>query len=120
MDKKDINERFLIVVNKLLLDEKLNKAKIADKLNISRSKFSEILNKRMNAGIDSIALLCEHYNISSQWILLGTGDMFLTDDAPPCDKLDGKDLKYLIDKIITQAEEIGKLRHQLATLQKDQ
>ena len=112
MDKDRINERFLTAVHTILSAKTVNKTAFANSLNITPSKFSEILNQRMKAGIDTIALLCYHYNVSTQWILLGIGDIFSLSDAGIKDK----DLTHLINKVIEQAEEIGRLRQQLDTL----
>lgn len=72
--KSIINQRFIDSVYFIIsLNKEYNKAKIAFELNMSPSKFSEILNKRMSIGIDSIALFCEKFNVSSDWLLLGRG-----------------------------------------------
>ncbi len=75
MEKNDINGRFVEAINTLLKDKGLTKASIAQSLGIKPSKFSEILNGRMNVGTDTIALLCENFSFSAAWILLGKGNM---------------------------------------------
>lgn len=77
MDKSFINSRFLEVIN-LLISSKIakNKAEISSNLGISASKFSEILNERMLAGIDLFAKISEIYNISADWLLTGRGEVF--------------------------------------------
>jgi phage repressor protein C with HTH and peptisase S24 domain len=72
--KEAINQRFIDTVFYLLKQHKdLNKSKIASEIEIQPSKFSEILNKRMNIGVDSIVLFCEKFSISVEWLLTGKG-----------------------------------------------
>jgi phage repressor protein C with HTH and peptisase S24 domain len=72
--KEAINQRFIDTVYYLIAEKKdLNKSKIASEIEIQPSKFSEILNKRMNIGIDSIVLFCEKFSISVEWLLTGKG-----------------------------------------------
>jgi len=77
MDKVEINDRFIAAINSLLKDKGLSKTSIAASLGVKPSKFSEILNNRMNAGTDMIALLCELYSFSAIWILNGRGPMLV-------------------------------------------
>lgn len=77
MDKTEINERFIAAINSLLKDKGLSKTGVAASLGVKPSKFSEILNNRMNAGTDIIALLCETYSFSAIWILNGRGPMLM-------------------------------------------
>ena len=74
----DINERVINAIN-IILSSKIesNKAELAGKLGVKPTKFSEILNKRMKAGMDIIQKLCDEYNVSADWIITGRGDMFL-------------------------------------------
>ena len=67
MDKADINKRFIAAIESLLQDRGLTKIKVAQSLGIKPAKFSEILNNRMNAGVDLIADLCEQYSYSASW-----------------------------------------------------
>lgn len=73
-----INERVIEVI-KLILSSKIesSKAELAEKLGVKPAKFSEILNKRMKAGMDIIQKLCDEYNVSADWIITGRGDMLL-------------------------------------------
>jgi transcriptional regulator with XRE-family HTH domain len=60
-----------------MISEKIEttKAGIAQKLGLKTNTFSEILNNRMNVGTDIVSILCETYNISSDWLLTGRGEM---------------------------------------------
>ena len=72
MSKEDIKKRTIKAIDWLLnSDRNLSKAILASELNTKPSKFSEILNGRMNAGTDIMSLLCEKYGISSHWLLTG-------------------------------------------------
>lgn len=76
MIKNIVNQRFIDCVNFLIKTKKApSKSFLAEKFNISTSKFSEILNKRMNVGIDLLIVLASDFNISSDWLLTGEGSM---------------------------------------------
>lgn len=75
IEKIEINNRFIYAIDTLLQDKGLTKTNIANSLGIKPSKFSEILNGRMNVGIDTLALLCEKYSFNPIWLLLGKGDV---------------------------------------------
>lgn len=76
MNKEDINIRFVEAVNHLLNSHiASSKADLATTFGIKPSKFSEILNYRMNIGTDLAAILCSSYNINSNWLLTGEGSM---------------------------------------------
>lgn len=74
--KELINQRFIESVN-FLISSKIakNKAEIADKLKIARSKISEILNGRMSIGIDDLANYIIIYNLNSEWFFTGKGEI---------------------------------------------
>lgn len=80
MKKEEINIRFVDVVNYLLNSDTIaSKADLATVLGIKPSKLSEILNFRMNIGTDLAAILCHTYNINSNWLLTGEGNMLRTE-----------------------------------------
>ena len=86
MGKKEINERTLQAINQIIHDiPSLTKGKFAEECGIGASKFSEILNGRMQAGADIMSTLVENYQISSYWLLTGQGDMFVKDVNPAAD-----------------------------------
>lgn len=72
--KTDINQRFIDAVE-YIISEKIEQKKsiISKKLGISPSKFSEILKKRMSVGLETVAIFCDIYNISTDWLLMGKG-----------------------------------------------
>ena len=72
-----INERVIEAIN-FILSSKIepNKAELAEKLGVKPAKFSEVLNKRMKAGMDIIQKLCIDYKISADWLITGEGTMY--------------------------------------------
>ena len=77
MKKEQINSRTIGAISALLeQDSALTKTALASSLNVKPAKFSEILNGRMMAGADMMALLCSEYNISASYLLTGEGTMF--------------------------------------------
>lgn len=125
MGKEQINSRVITAVGVVLDTHKeLTKTAIAKMLGIKPSTFTEILKGRMNASSDLMALLTSNYGVSATWLLVGTGEMFVSEEPQPqnsssaepmVDKLLG-----IIDKkddiIRQQAEDIGQLRAELAQL----
>ena len=83
MEKEQINSRTIGAINTLLeQDITLTKTALATSLNVKPAKFSEILNGRMMAGADMMALLCSEYNISASYLLTGEGNMFKEENPP--------------------------------------
>ena len=85
-----INERVIEAINYILSSKiESSKAEFAEKLGVKPAKFSEILNKRMKAGMDIIQKLCIDYEISADWLITGGGSMQRADTtvmsgtAPP-------------------------------------
>lgn len=132
-EKADINNRFIYAINTLLQDKGLTKTSIANSLGIKPSKFSEILNGRMNAGTDTLALLCDQFSFNTEWLLLGRGSVLTQGEIKGRSKpsiaipklpdfpmtsegvcemfltlMEDKDLRYK-----KQAEEVGKLKEQI-------
>lgn len=143
LTKDEINGRFHVAVNAILQKNLMpSKASLAESLGVKPAKFSEILNDRMKAGTDMLAIMCDYYQISPDWLLMSRGkhifretalpDYWVDDDALimelPTEKNKTKEkfaknemsvepLMDLIrekDKTIRdQAEEIGKLKARL-------
>lgn len=138
MEKTDINRRFITAINTLLKDKGLTKTGIAQSLGIKPSKFSEILNERMNVGTDTLALVCELYSFNPSWLLLGEGSMLIPGpikgrskpaisvEKLPDFPLDSEGVcKFFIQimrdkdlRFAEQAEEIGKLKARIEELER--
>ena len=74
MIKEAVNKRVIETINLLIeQDAALNKSKLAQKFKISPSKFSEILNGRMAAGIDIMYHLNQDFQIDLNWLITGAG-----------------------------------------------
>jgi phage repressor protein C with HTH and peptisase S24 domain len=81
MKKEDINARFIEAISYLMSsNQQLNKTTIASSLNAKPSKFSEILNMRMNVPAEMIAQLCDIYNVNPTWLLTGKGKIVTNSD----------------------------------------
>ncbi|MDR0970742.1 MAG: hypothetical protein LBM67_09430 [Lentimicrobiaceae bacterium] len=74
--KSMINKRFVEAIKIVISTQKIRKGTIADSVNISKSKLSEILNQRMNVSSDLVATFCEKYHFSPNWIITGKGTMY--------------------------------------------
>ena len=81
MSKEQINSRVLTAVS-IVLDthKELTKTAIAQLLGIKPSTFTEILKGRMNASSELMALLTSNYGVSATWLLVGTGEMFISEE----------------------------------------
>lgn len=80
MSKDIVNQRFINCINFLIESKKVpSKSFLAKTFNISNPKFSEILNNRMNVGVDILMILVSEFNISSEWLLTGQGEMLKED-----------------------------------------
>ncbi len=124
-DKKDISSRFIEVLNELIKRGCLpDKKAFALSVGCSTSMITEILKGRSNVGVSVLQNTVQNYGVSATWLLVGTGEMFVSDEQEPhnnssaepmVDKLLG-----IIDKkddiIRQQAEDIGQLREELAQL----
>lgn len=114
-----INERVIESIN-YILSSKIedNKALLGQKLGVKPSKFSEILNKRMKAGMDVIQNLCIEYGISADWLITGNGMMLreeqISDESPPDQ---AEVIRMLKEKIHDQQEIITLLKEKIDVLQ---
>ncbi len=114
-----INERVIEAINTILSSGlALNKADLAEKFGIKPAKFSEILNKRMKAGMDIIQNLCINYDISADWLITGEGAMWrvssVMNETPPPDR--DKYVQLLESKIEDQQKIIDLLEEKVEAL----
>lgn len=73
--KEEINRRFNAAVIAIMTNKLVSsKTGLAESLGVKPAKFSEILNGRMNVGVDMIARMCDFYDISPDWLLLSRGN----------------------------------------------
>ena len=145
LTKEEIQRRFIEAVQTLLSQDKtLTKTSLAESLNVKLAKFSEILNGRMKAGVDTIAMLCDFWNVSPDWLLLNRGSIFRDElqerPAPEHEAFCGyrdseggqsgtdqnvpaaEDISLLISRFIDtiriQAEDIGQLKARISELER--
>ena len=114
-----INERVIEAINAILSSGlALNKADLAEKFGIKPAKFSEVLNKRMKAGMDIIQNLCIDYEISADWLITGEGSMYrspaVMNEAPPPDR--DEVVRLLREKVADQQKIIGLLEEKVEAL----
>lgn len=75
LTKEEINRRFITAVTAIMVNKLISsKTGLAESLGVKPAKFSEILNGRMNVGIDMIARMCDYYDVSPDWLLLSRGN----------------------------------------------
>lgn len=102
--KEAVNQRFIESINFLLGTlEGISKGEFAEVLRLGKSKFSEILNGRMNVGVDVIGDLFLHYNVNPTWVLTGVGDMMM-----PRVYNSETNNKNTTDQIIVESNSTGK------------
>lgn len=92
--KEEINRRFITAVNAIMANNLISsKAGLAESLGVKPAKFSEILNGRMKVGVDMIAILCDFYHVSPDWLLMSRGNnVFRSSSTLPKIWVDDEDL----------------------------
>lgn len=82
LSKDEINSRFVRAVYAIISAQLVNsKTALAESLGVKPAKFSEILNGRMKAGTDMLAILCDFYKVSPDWLLMSRGSNVFREDA---------------------------------------
>lgn len=150
LSKDEINKRFITAIHAILANGLISsKTGLAESLGVKPAKFSEILNNRMKAGVDMIAVMCDFYKVSPDWLLMSRGNsVFRQDTNLPKIWIDDEDLNNQFPKdavsqaiadspndlhfeaflslirekdsvIKEQAEEIGQLKERVAQLEKE-
>lgn len=113
-----------------MLNELLKRGSLPDKkafalsVGCSTSMITEISKGRSNVGVSVLQNTVQNYGVSATWLLVGTGEMFVSEEQQPqstssaepmVDKLLGI-IEKKDDIIRQQAEDIGQLRAELAQL----
>ena len=117
-DKKDISNRFIEVLNELLKRGRLpDKKAFASSVGCSTSMITEISKGRSNVGVSILQNTVQNYGVSATWLLVGTGEMFVSEEQQP---QNSSSAEPMVDKLLgiirQQAEDIGQLRKDLAQL----
>lgn len=85
LSKDEITARFCRAAEAVLAKKLVNsKTDLAESLGVKPAKFSEILNGRMKVGIDMVAIMCDFYKVSPEWLLMSRGSNIFraTEDLP--------------------------------------
>ena len=117
-DKKDISSRFIEVLNELLKRGYLpDKKAFALSVGCSTSMITEISKGRSNVGVSVLQNTVQNYGVSATWLLVGTGEMFVSEEQ---ETHNNSSAEPMVDKLLgiiqQQAEDIGQLRAELAQL----
>ena len=124
-DKKNISSRFIEVLNELLKRGSVpDKKAFALSVGCSTSMITEISKGRSNVGVSLLQNTVQNYGVSATWLLVGTGEMFASEEQ---DTQNSSSAEPMVDKLLSiinkkddiirqQAEEIGQLRAELAQL----
>lgn len=86
LSKDQINARFLEAIDAILVTRiALSKSALAEAFGVKPAKFSEILNGRMKAGVDMLAIMCNMFFVSPDWLLMSRGANIFRDSEklPP-------------------------------------
>ncbi len=124
MSKDIVNQRFINCINFLIESKKVpSKSFLAKTFNISNPKFSEILNNRMNVGVDILMILVSEFNISSEWLLTGQGEMLknapTSEPAPQESHAGADELVTLLRDKIALLEKNNALQEQIINLMQE-
>ncbi|WP_285822157.1 MULTISPECIES: helix-turn-helix domain-containing protein [Bacteroidales] len=93
LSKDEITARFSMAVTAIIaIGQCPNKATLADSLGVKPAKFSEILNGRMKVGLDMVARMCDLYNVSPDWLLMGRSNRVFRNTTIPKYWVDDCDL----------------------------
>lgn len=117
-DKKDISSRFIEVLNELLKRGYLpDKKAFALSVGCSTSMITEISKGRSNVGVSVLQNTVQNYGVSATWLLVGTGEMFVSEEQ---ETHNNSSAEPMVDKLLgiiqQQAEDIGQLRAELVQL----
>ena len=113
-----------------MLNELLKRGSLPDKkafalsVGCSTSMITEISKGRSNVGVSLLQNTVQNYGVSATWLLVGTGEMFASEEQ---DTQNSSSAEPMVDKLLSiinkkddiirqQAEDIGQLRAELAQL----
>ncbi len=104
-----VSTRFLEVYHFLKSNKMVkNQKEFAEKIGISPSMFTEIVNGRSGVGLSAIQNTVLNYNINANWLLTGREHISAETEPPQPDT----SVTQLLDKIEEQARQIGRLEAQ--------
>lgn len=68
----EMKDRIALIIK----DSKMKKSEFADKINVSPASVSQLCSGVNNPSKQTIALVCEKFNVSAEWLTEGTGPMY--------------------------------------------
>lgn len=106
-----VSSRFLEVYHFLKSNKMVNSQKeFAEKIGISPSMFTEIVNGRSGVGLSAIQNTVLTYRINANWLLTGRGH--ISSETESVRSHNDGSFTQLLDKIEEQARQIGRLEEQ--------
>lgn len=112
-----INERFKVIINSMFNG---NNALFAKSIGVSPTVIQNVVGTRGGKpSFDVIAKTCAIENISSDWVVLGIGDMITNDASAKTPTSDDTTVTALGNIISRQGEEIGRLKERIRQLEED-
>lgn len=85
---------------------------LGDALGVSKAAVSN-WRKRNSIDLERVFSVCEHINLD--WLITGRGRMGVESNEPPVERSNSE----LMDGIVSQAEEIGRLKERNAQLERE-
>ncbi len=85
---------------------------LGDALGVSKAAVSN-WRKRNSIDLERVFSVCEHINLD--WLITGRGRMGVESNEPPVERSNSE----LMDRIVSQAEEIGRLKERNAQLERE-
>lgn len=120
--KNEVSARFIEAYEALLRDKKVSdKRDFAAKLGISASMITEISKGRSSVGTTAIQNIVLQFKINATWLLTGEGEMLAEEGAAGTAEAQAQGANntnsaQMMQIIIEQAQEIGKLKEQVRQL----
>lgn len=74
---------------------KLNQSNFAKVINISQGALSQIESEKIKLSMDTLYRICDHFNISADWVMYGEKEMYRNVDIPKAAASDPEAIKYL-------------------------
>lgn len=78
-----INER----IKKLRKKENLTQEEFAKKIKMSRSNYTSIETGKQKITERNIKIICEQFNVNEDWLINGTGDMFINSESQKIEEI---------------------------------
>ena len=105
MDKRTaISTRAIEAIYSIIDRENTSQSAISSRLGCKPSKLTESLKGRMMVPLETISSLCEDFNISPEWLILGDGEMISAQKSQ--DLQSQPDHSAFYESLLTQKDRI--------------